>query len=281
MSKKRNKQDKPQATKTERDDALEGTEGQLTEGSEGSEETPAGGETSTTQQLDESTPVKQEDGEGSKEPEPADGEGGSEGTDSGDGQDGDQSGETGDNGEQTPPDDEPTKDSDGSEDDGKQSDDEEQTDQTQTDDSPLKGDYRFEAANIISRRINDYAGAMGPSQTQTPESIRFQQRELLNIFNTVLRQDEAFDESMKAIITTVRENRKGAFREHFVFRGMNRLGLGATRAGRFDQLINLFLAAADSKNPKEVSKVVDLKTFYTKYLKDDSAQSRLASYFGS
>lgn len=273
MSKKRNKQDKPQGTETENDNTLEGTEGQLTEGTEGSEgEAPARGETSTTEQLDESGFVKQDDGSESKEPEQSEDKA-DDGSKEDDQLSEDDKSSDGDI-DQAPSETEQNQEGDDQSDDEKQA-------AEETKRSPLDGDYKHEAANIINNRINDYAEAMHPSQTQTPESIRFQQRELLSIFDTVLRQDEAFEESMKAIVTTVRENRKGAFREHSVFRGMNRLGLGSNRVGRFDQLINLFLAAADSKNPKEVSKVVDLKTFYTKYLQDDGAQSRLASYFGS
>lgn len=269
MSKKRNKQDKPQGTETENDNTLLGEDGKPAPDAKGQTD---GGKVETTnadsQPSEPESPETPETGSGGEE-EPARDE--AESTQQSDASTASE---------------EPAKDSG----DNGQTDSAPQPSETETEsdegesedvDAGVTTDkYKTAAANVIHRRINTYAVAMHPTQTQTPDNIRFQQRELLSIFNTVLKQDEAFKESMQAVISTVREHRKGAFREPSVFRGMNNLGLGGSRTSRFDQLINLFLAAADSKNPKEVSKVIDLKTFYGEYLKDDEAQARLDSYFG-
>lgn len=242
MSKKRNKQDKPQGTETENDNTLEGTEG--TEG-----EAPARDESTKAIHVDEAAFFKQDDSDGeSKE------------------------------------DDQPSEDDKST--DGEQDKPEEETTQsdataTQSDDKAPEVKYDNQMTTIIARRIGEYAENMHPAKTQTSESIKFNQLELYSIFNTLLSNEAGFAESMRAVITTVRDNRRAAFRETAVFRGMGKLGLGRQRSAQFDQLINLFLAAADSKNPKEVSKVVDFKTLYTKYLKSDQAQSLLSSYFNS
>lgn len=131
----------------------------------------------------------------------------------------------------------------------------------------------------VQSSLDDYATKMAPNFPVTEDAIRSNQIRLKNVINTIMSSDdEVFEEVMTAAIKRVRSNRTGAFSDVMVYRGFPSLRIRQEERKRFEMLLQLMLAAADSKTTKQISDKVDLSVIL-RYINNDAQQNRLQSFF--
>ncbi len=133
---------------------------------------------------------------------------------------------------------------------------------------------------FVQKSLDDYVQNMGPNVPVTEDDIRSNQIRLKNTINSVLSADDAiFDEVFTEAVKRIRADRKGAFRDVLVYRGFATMRIRQEERKRFEMLLQLMLACADSKNIKSIGDKVDLGVVL-RYVKNDEQANRLQSFFG-
>jgi len=147
------------------------------------------------------------------------------------------------------------------------------------DDGPVLNDVP-EGLESIAYQLSEYIAAMSPGKAQTGDSLQKNQLRLRSVINAVLLlPDDKFGDGMKFVVAAVRKFRKTVFNEMYVFRGFPQLKIGRGDRQKLETLVSLLLATADSKSPKQVTKVVDMDVV-TRYVTDNNQMQKLQSFYG-
>jgi hypothetical protein len=141
-------------------------------------------------------------------------------------------------------------------------------------------DVAPEGMGSLAYQLGQYIDAMKPGKAQTGDSLQKNQLKLRSVINAILQlPDEKFSDGMKFLTAVIREHRDGVFNERYVFRGFPQIRVARTERQKLETLITLFLATADSKSPKSVSKNVDM-TVVMRFVTNNDQQQKLQSFYG-
>ena len=132
----------------------------------------------------------------------------------------------------------------------------------------------------LRNTLDRYLREMAPNAAYTPTIGVTQARLLHNLLDSLFRHTpEKFTEAWAEMVSVIKENRKGCFAEAMVFRGWheNALALRGSRRQRYEGLITLLLATADS-GVGNASKMLDVAGICKRGLTEDESAKLLALY---
>lgn len=132
---------------------------------------------------------------------------------------------------------------------------------------------------VLQDSIDTYVKKMSPGVPHVGDEGSKQQAALYRIIQNVFNlQGKDFIDGMNVILETVKEHRKAAFNERYVFRYMNEVKLTATERKNFERVVNLFLVTCDKTDRKQNLKQVDLSYTVEGY-SDPSLIQKLTEFY--
>lgn len=134
----------------------------------------------------------------------------------------------------------------------------------------LKHNGKSTTKTLISF-VETYISAMKPRMPNPPKELARQQTHLWNGLRAFIDRaddEESFDEGMKVMVAFFREHNQGVFHEHYVFRGMPHMGLGAHELSDFQALVNLFKLLAGTNRRADAVRQVDMQRSFGRTYSD-------------
>lgn len=132
---------------------------------------------------------------------------------------------------------------------------------------------------LIEEGLKDYVATMRPGVPHSGEEGPNAQSALYRVITNVFRQTGSdFSAAMNMLLGTVRENRKGAFNERYVFRYMDRVKLNSQERRNFERTINLLIATCEPATRQDGLKQIDLDATVSGF-GDPNLIQKLSEYF--
>lgn len=132
---------------------------------------------------------------------------------------------------------------------------------------------------VLQDSIDTYVKKMSPGVPHVGDEGSKQQAALYRIIQNVFNlQGKDFIDGMNVVLETVKEHRKDAFNERYVFRYMNEVKLTATERKNFERVVNLFLVTCDKTDRKQNLKQIDLSYTVEGY-SDPSLIQKLTEFY--
>lgn len=131
---------------------------------------------------------------------------------------------------------------------------------------------------LIVTTMTTYIKRMGPNSTVTDVRGGELQASLASLYDVVLSLDpELSQTALEIIVTIIKQNLRGAFREDFAFRFSNTTPLNKELSLRFQLLTTLFLKLAGGTKKKDLAKVINVRHLQ-EYITDRTAKANLSEF---
>ncbi len=132
---------------------------------------------------------------------------------------------------------------------------------------------------LVEEGLKEYVNKMRPGVPHNGEEGPNAQAALYRVITNAFRQTGSdFSAAMGLLLSTVREHRKGAFNERYVFRYMDRVKLNAQERRNFERVINLLMATCEPATRQQGLKQVDLESTVSGF-GDPNLIQKLTEYF--
>lgn len=128
-------------------------------------------------------------------------------------------------------------------------------------------------------RLNQYVTRMAPGVPITTQEGVNMQMLLWNTIKQMLnREGSEFVLHYSEFLRYIREHRKGAFAERYLYRFFEHLRLSATERTNFERLLNLMVITCDPAMRQLALRQVDLRSSLAG-LTSDSQRQKIAAYY--
>lgn len=128
-------------------------------------------------------------------------------------------------------------------------------------------------------RLKDYIDKMTPGRPVSTQEGTSAQMGLWNLIKLMLtREGSEFVLHYSHLLETIREHRRGAFSERYLYRFFEHLKLSAEDRTNFTRLLNLMITTCDPSIRHLAMKQVDLRTALAG-LRNEGQRQRVAAYY--
>lgn len=141
---------------------------------------------------------------------------------------------------------------------------------------PPTAHINFEAHK---QRLENYVKTMAPGKPISKEECINQQMALWNSIKTMLNcEGNEFVLFYSHMLQIIKENRKGAFSERYLYRAMEFVRLTSEDRTNFMRLLNLMLTTCDPMMRQLAMRQVDLRTSLAG-LRSESQRQKIMAYY--
>lgn len=131
---------------------------------------------------------------------------------------------------------------------------------------------------LIITTMAAYLKRMGPNSTITDTRGGELQASLANLYDVILSLDpELAQVGLEIIVTIIKQNIRGAFKETFAFRFANTMPLNKELSLRFQLLTTLFIKLASGIKKKDLAKHINVRQLQ-EYITDRTAKANLSEF---
>lgn len=128
-------------------------------------------------------------------------------------------------------------------------------------------------------RLEEYVRVMAPSRPTSSKEGAAAQRMLWHAIKLMLTRDgNEFVHHFSETLRVIRENRKGAFSERYVYRFFDQLDLPADDRRNFERMLNLMLHTCDPTTRMLSMRQVDLRSSLSG-LRDERQRQKVSAYY--
>ncbi len=133
--------------------------------------------------------------------------------------------------------------------------------------------------SMVSDGIDEYLAMMKPGRSHSGNEGVVAQTKFFRLIQLVLRQEGSlFYKLFGELLTAVKENRKGAFSERYLFRYFEQITLPINDRKNFERMLNLLITTCEPSTRAHALKQVDLQGTMEGF-KDHEMEQRVEGFY--